>query len=1117
MRADRLKNLAPLLLSLFFVFSHERISLAQTTASLAEIETLSGDVQVYHQGNWKKAQVKQNLYKDDRVRTGNNGLVRVLAGDGSRIQINTNSLFILREVAQSAGWIQTRLKQIRRSLYQLYAWNKDEPGEMALENNNPGIEINLETPTIKAGIRGTSLVLKVLPEPAGPRGKLPTTLLMVTDGLVEAQAITGPADTLAVNGGYQVIARQGKPLKLERITISPVDAVQWSLYLPPVFTMVESDRSIADPALGAGLTAANVSIQERQFSKVEKQLDSLTRNFPGESAPYRLLALTLLATNRKEDAQKAALKAVERDPDSPQAAIVLSYTYQALFQLDEAMAWTIKALEFDPENNIALTNLARLQFGEGRIEVAWETVQRNKIVSGVNAESANLEGFILLAMRKTDEAYQQFKKAVSLDSGFGEPHLGLALCLMRQGQTEKAFKEVARAVLLEPQRALFHSYWGKMLHQAGRFDKALNAFKRAHSLDPSDPTPDFYRALVLKDLNRPGEAIRAFNSAIALNDNRAVYRSRFLLDQDLAARNINLSTLYNQLGLNSWARNKALASIKYDYTSYDGHLFYAGSLRTDEDRSYSFTSEALLARMLQPANVNTFNNFNNYSSLFEQPKVQGTVSGLVGENATYGGSGEVFGAIPDANTAFSLGGFYETSDRWRENNFTRTGSGVAIAKWQPTLNDGFLATVSHTQVEQGDATYPRFEYDSPEHPENSFEGSVQRYEMGYHRHLAPRSDLLFHITYLGNDTDLFQKERLEATLDGIPLDAEQTIDAQRPFWQGQLHYTFNVEDHQLLLGTLQYHGETSGRNIIDISLELDGQSQSFPFADTYNEHDISYASYYLQDSWRVNNWLAAEIAAYYNRMENGNPFTGTEWTIAEFDPRIGIIVNPTAKDTLRLAAFRYILPFISPRLDPTDIAGVPIYRNTQEGSHNTEFAFTWEHEWASGFTAANIFHLDKEISDTIQDQESEINREFSGSTKGLELEHDQMLTNRIGMIARYRYLDVDDEVDPRQSALNNVNREEHLFHLGLRYVHPEGYFAGAAQTYRSIRSQNTRPDEDAAATDLEIGYRFPDKRGEASLKILNLFDNQFNWVTDRLVLQGREPARQVLFTLSFNF
>ena len=65
-------------------------------------------------------------------------------------------------------------------------------------------------------------------------------------------------------------------------------------------------------------------------------------------------------------------------------------------------------------------------------------------------------------------------------------------------------------------------------------DQALDALDAARELDPRDPTPLLYQGIILRDLNRPTEAVRSFHRAIVLNDNRAVYRSRFLLDGDLA-------------------------------------------------------------------------------------------------------------------------------------------------------------------------------------------------------------------------------------------------------------------------------------------------------------------------------------------------------------------------------------------------------------------------------------------------------------------------------------------------------------------------------------------------------------------------------------------------------
>jgi hypothetical protein len=75
----------------------------------------------------------------------------------------------------------------------------------------------------------------------------------------------------------------------------------------------------------------------------------------------------------------------------------------------------------------------------------------------------------------------------------------------------------------------------------------------AKELDPSDPTPFFYDAIRKQSINQPGEALRDLQESISLNDNRAIYRSRFLLDSDLAARSSSLGRIYSDLGFQQLA------------------------------------------------------------------------------------------------------------------------------------------------------------------------------------------------------------------------------------------------------------------------------------------------------------------------------------------------------------------------------------------------------------------------------------------------------------------------------------------------------------------------------------------------------------------------------------
>src|SRR5204862_7653614 len=101
---------------------------------------------------------------------------------------------------------------------------------------------------------------------------------------------------------------------------------------------------------------------------------------------------------------------------------------------------------------------------------------------------------------------------------------------------------------LEPQRAELRSYLGKAYANAGDRARAEKELQLAKHLDPNDPTAWLYSALLNQQNNRINEAIRDLEKSQELNDNRSVYRSQLLLDEDHAVRSANLAAMYRDGG-----------------------------------------------------------------------------------------------------------------------------------------------------------------------------------------------------------------------------------------------------------------------------------------------------------------------------------------------------------------------------------------------------------------------------------------------------------------------------------------------------------------------------------------------------------------------------------------
>ena len=106
------------------------------------------------------------------------------------------------------------------------------------------------------------------------------------------------------------------------------------------------------------------------------------------------------------------------------------------------------------------------------------------------------------------------------------------------------------AVGLDSTSSLLRSYLGKAYFEEKRDPLDARQFALAKQLDPLDPTPYLYDAIRLHSVNRPVEAMLSMEKSIELNDNRAVYRSRQLLDSDRATRQANLAQIYDD----AWVR-----------------------------------------------------------------------------------------------------------------------------------------------------------------------------------------------------------------------------------------------------------------------------------------------------------------------------------------------------------------------------------------------------------------------------------------------------------------------------------------------------------------------------------------------------------------------------------
>ena len=530
--------------------------------------------------------------------------------------------------------------------------------------------------------------------------------LTVLEGEVVASNAQGE---VPVPAGSAAVARAGEAPQVALVA-RPRDAVQWSLYYPPIFSappgdapeLLEAQRLAAANDIAGALAAlhrapatagvqayrASLLLQVGRVDEARAALDAALATDPQDAQAFALRSVIGVVQNERDAALADAQKAVELAPTSAAAKIALSYAQQARFDIEGARATMLQAVEEQPEDALAWARLSELWLMAGYRDRSREAADRAAALAPELDRVQTVRGFADLVEFRTRTASEAFERAIALNSANPLPRFGLGLAQIRDGHLEQGRKTIELAVGLDFSNALLRTYLGKAYFEERRPAPAGDQYQVAKELDPLDPTAYLFEAIRLQSINRPVEALESLSESVRLNDNRAVYRGRLLLDADRAARGASLARVYQDLGFREVGVREATDSLAIDPSNTGAHRFLSDVLIGARRREISRVSELLQAQMLQDININPVQpalsetnlnvgpgagagtpGFNEYTALFERDMFQLNGTGLVGNNNTIGG--EAVASAVYGRHSINAGAFGYDTDGWRDNNDLR--------------------------------------------------------------------------------------------------------------------------------------------------------------------------------------------------------------------------------------------------------------------------------------------------------------------------------------------------------------------------------------------------------------------------------------------------------------
>jgi protein O-GlcNAc transferase len=191
---------------------------------------------------------------------------------------------------------------------------------------------------------------------------------------------------------------------------------------------------------------------------------------------YYNLGTSLYQLGRREEAINVLKNALEKEPENSHIlnyldvilndpiskpgisdqqnreseALQRGISFHLSSQIDEAVKWYQRALDLNPRNTTALTNM----------------------------------GSALQAIEKLDEAVTNYQKAITIQPDRADTHSHLGVALQKQGKLEEAVTSYQKAISIKPDYAGAYSNLGAALKDQGKFEEAITSYEKAISIIP---------------------------------------------------------------------------------------------------------------------------------------------------------------------------------------------------------------------------------------------------------------------------------------------------------------------------------------------------------------------------------------------------------------------------------------------------------------------------------------------------------------------------------------------------------------------------------------------------------------------------------------------------------
>lgn len=268
--------------------------------------------------------------------------------------------------------------------------------------------------------------------------------------------------------------------------------------------------------------------RQQRITEAKDIYEEICRIDPRDAQSWCALSTLHGMLGNHSEVVRCAQRAVEIDPDYPDAHGNLSAAYEALGQSEKAEASARRALKGAPNSLSALVNLGSALRSLGRFDEAVATYLSALMIDSQDAEARAGLDIALVQQGRFEEAIARYRETLRINPHFAPSHVAVGAALKILGRHDEAIAALRQAIALKPDYIVAWDLLGKILSAQGKLTEALDCFQQA-----TRNAPAWFEGLaniadVMAMQMRHEEGLAILRNAVARDPTREITYSSYI-------------------------------------------------------------------------------------------------------------------------------------------------------------------------------------------------------------------------------------------------------------------------------------------------------------------------------------------------------------------------------------------------------------------------------------------------------------------------------------------------------------------------------------------------------------------------------------------------------------